>query len=42
MTTNLKKLLIELGALNLPKGEYVIVSSSVMAARDIRDCNDFT
>lgn len=40
MTNNLQKLLIELGTLNLPIGEYVIVSSAVMAARDIRECSD--
>lgn len=40
MTTHLKKLLIELGTFCLPVGEYVLVSSSVMAARDIRECND--
>ncbi len=40
MTTNLRELLIELETLNLPIGEYVITSSAVMAARDIRDCSD--
>lgn len=40
MTNNLQKLLQELKELDLPIGEYVIVSSAVMAARDIRECGD--
>ncbi len=40
MTTNIQKFLEELKLLNLPIGEYVIVSSGPMAMRGIRECGD--
>jgi hypothetical protein len=40
MTTHLQNLLSELSNLNLPVGEYVIVSSGVLAAKGIRECKD--
>jgi hypothetical protein len=37
---NIQKFLGELKSLNLPIGEYVIVSSGSMAIRGIRECSD--
>lgn len=36
-----QKLVEQLDALNLPEGEYVVVGSGAMAARGIREANDF-